>query len=145
MTDLPEILPNLEHNVALNASTIEGCGGRAEAAALTWGGSERDSDPRFGRGGRYKLIIVADPLYDDNHPALLAGAIDEHLSLDSGARVLIMVPQRDEITKELLAILRDTLASGPTPLVCSDESIVPGQDDWGDDGVDDSTPSNDLP
>lgn len=58
LTDLPEILPNLAHNTSLNLSTIEACGGRAEAAALTWGGGEDDSDPRFARGHSYKVSSI---------------------------------------------------------------------------------------
>jgi hypothetical protein len=76
--------------------------------------------------------MVADPLYDDNHPLLLTSAIDEQLALNSSSRVLIMVPQRDEITKGLLKCLRKELVSRLSPLVCLEESMVQGQDDWGD-------------
>lgn len=86
-----------------------------------------------------QLIIVADPLYDDDHPALLASAIDEQLALSPEARVLVMVPQRDEITKGLLETLRGELARRPSSLFCLEESIVDGQDDWGDDHDDDET------
>jgi len=52
---------------------------------------------------------------------------------------LIMVPQRDETTKGLLAALRIQMAQQRTPLVCVEESIVAGEDDWGhNDGDDDS-------
>lgn len=76
-------------------------------------------------------MIVADPLYDDNHPGLLAGAIDEQLSLSASARAMIMVPQRDAVTVKLLSALQDELASKPAPIVCLEETIVAGQDDWG--------------
>ncbi len=82
---------------------------------------------------------MADPLYDDDHPALLTSAIDEQLELSSAARVLVMVPQRDKITKGLLATLRNELAQRPNPLLCFEESMVNGQDDWGDDHDDDET------
>jgi hypothetical protein len=84
---------------------------------------------------------VADPLYDDDHPALLATAIDEQLALNPDARVLIMVPQRDETTKGLLANLRGELSRQPNPLSCMKEDIVDGQDDWGNEHDDDETPS----
>ena len=77
-----------------------------------------------------KLVIVADPLYDDDHPALLASAIDEQLGLDSDARVLVMVPQRDETTKGLLVKLKGELSRQSNPFVCIQEDIVSGQDDW---------------
>jgi hypothetical protein len=76
---------------------------------------------------------VADPLYDDDHPGLLSSAIDEQLARNSNARVLVMVPQRDETTKGLLGTLRNELAQRTTPLLCLEESVVGGQDDWGHD------------
>ena len=80
---------------------------------------------------------MADPLYDDNHPQLLSQAINEQLALGAEARALIMVPQRDDVTKRLLATLREELAS--YSLCCLNENIVAGQDDWGDDNEEDET------
>jgi protein N-lysine methyltransferase METTL21C len=82
---------------------------------------------------------VADPLYDDDHPGLLSSAIDEQLAHNSNARVLVMVPQRDETTKGLLGTLRNELAQRTTPLLCLEESVVDGQDDWGHEHDDEDT------
>ncbi|KAK0731428.1 putative methyltransferase-domain-containing protein [Lasiosphaeris hirsuta] len=139
LTDLPDIMPNLIHNAELNRSTVEGRGGSIEAAALTWGGREGESDPRFTSGNRYQLIIVADPLYDDNHPLLLTSAIDAQLSLDADARVLVMIPQRDDTTKRLTDALRVAMAAQDRPLVCVEEDMVAGEDDWAEGDQDDST------
>ncbi|KAI7782542.1 hypothetical protein LA080_013178 [Diaporthe eres] len=122
LSDLPEIVPNLAHNAEKNLSTVRERGGSLASGALTWGGDEDEIDP---------AVIVADPLYDDNHPGLLAGAIDEQLSLDTNARAMIMVPQRDAVTARLLSALREEMASKPTPVVCLEETIVAGRDDWG--------------
>ncbi|KAK4193448.1 putative methyltransferase-domain-containing protein [Podospora australis] len=138
LTDLPEIMGNLEHNASLNRALVEERGGKVETAPLMWGGSEEDVDPKFRSGKRYELIIVADPLYDDDHPALLAGAIDEQLARNADARVLVMVPQRDEITKGLLRTLRSQLGQQANPLACHQENIVAGEDDWGDGNEDDT-------
>ncbi|KAK0670759.1 putative methyltransferase-domain-containing protein [Cercophora samala] len=138
LTDLPDIMSNLEHNASLNRALVEERGGKVEAAPLTWGGSEEEVDPRFRSGKRFELIIVADPLYDDDHPALLASAIDEQLALNPNARVLVMVPQRDEITKGLCKTLRAELGKQTSPLICHHENIVAGEDDWGDGNNDDS-------
>ncbi|KAK3329448.1 putative methyltransferase-domain-containing protein [Apodospora peruviana] len=141
LTDLPIIMSNLAHNAYLNRDTIAKCGGRVDSAALTWGGGEEDSDPRFKALNRYQLVIVADPLYDDDHPALLASAIDQQLCFGSDGRALVMVPQRDETTKKLLAALRTELTQQSSPLVCVEESIVAGEDDWDDNADhDDSEP-----
>lgn len=158
LTDLPNIMPNLAYNADLNRKTIELHGGRIDTALLTWGGEGSEVDTRFRTTNHYKvrskqlesfmldlcannrhyqLIIVADPLYDDDHPALLAGTINEQLSLSSDSRVLVMVPQRDETTKGLLVTLRTEMLHHRSPLVCEEENIVAGEDDWGDDGDDD--------
>ncbi|KAK4242643.1 hypothetical protein C8A03DRAFT_39984 [Achaetomium macrosporum] len=139
LTDLPNIIPNLAHNASINREVVEGRGGRVEVAPLTWGGAAHEIDPRFRAMHRYQLIIVADPLYDDEHPTLLATAIDEQLALSSDARVLVMVPQRDDITKGLLRTLREELMRRPSPLLCLEERIVDGQDDWGEEHGDDDT------
>lgn len=81
---------------------------------------------------------MADPLYDDEHPGLLAGAIDEQLSLDQEARAMIMVPQRDNTTIKLLANFRSEMTSKINSLVCLEETVVAGQDDWGGDGDEDA-------
>ncbi|KAK4451768.1 putative methyltransferase-domain-containing protein [Podospora aff. communis PSN243] len=141
LTDLPSILPNLSHNAQLNASTLAPRGGTATAASLTWGSTSADEvDPRFIKGETYELIIVADPLYDDNHPTLLASTIHTQLAVTSTARVLLMVPLRDGITKRLLGELKTELSTRSVPLVSMQERMVSGRDgDWRDDGDDDET------
>ncbi|KAM7207726.1 putative methyltransferase domain containing protein [Naviculisporaceae sp. PSN 640] len=139
LTDLPNIMPNLAYNADLNRKTIELHGGRIDTAPLTWGGEDDEVDARFRTTNHYKLIIVADPLYDDDHPALLAGTISDQLSLSSDSRVLVMVPQRDETTKGLLATLRAEMQQQRSPLICEEENIVAGEDDWGDNGDDDDS------
>lgn len=42
LTDLPDIVPNLDFNVARNRPTIELLGGSVEAGELTWGGTGED-------------------------------------------------------------------------------------------------------
>lgn len=134
LSDLPEIVPNLAHNVQVNRPTIEARGGSVEAGALTWGGEEDEIDEvLFPNKNTFKIIIVADPLYNDDHPGLLAGAVDEQLALDDDARVMVMVPQRDATTVKLLSTFRDEMASKSNSLVCLNESVVAGQDDWGGD------------
>lgn len=45
LSDLPEIMPNLAHNVQANQPMIAGLGGSVESGALTWGGDEDEIDP----------------------------------------------------------------------------------------------------
>lgn len=79
------------------------------------------------------MVIAADPLYDDDHPALVARAIHEQMSLQPGARALVMVPLRDETTKKLLAAFCKELTHQSRPFVRVEASIEKGQDDWGGD------------
>lgn len=78
-----------------------------------------------------QIILAADSLYDDDHPELLAGAIDDYLSIDPHARALVMVPQRDDITIGLISAFRDLMAAKCPSLICLEESLEFGQDDWG--------------
>lgn len=139
LSDLPEIMPNLTHNVDVNQPTIQARGGSAETGALTWGGQEDEIDNvLFPNKNQFKIIIVADPLYNDDHPGLLAGAIDEQLLLDVDARAMVMVPQRDATTVKLLSKFRHEMASKLHPFVCLEETVVAGQDDWGGDEDEDA-------
>jgi Predicted methyltransferase len=55
LTDLPNIIPNLAHNVSLNKELVESRGGVVEAAPLTWGGTAEEIDPRFYTHNRYQV------------------------------------------------------------------------------------------
>ena len=58
LTDLPAILPNLEHNAELNRAVWEAHGGRVEVAALTWGADETESSSvRFKALHQYEVNI----------------------------------------------------------------------------------------
>ncbi|KAK6074158.1 hypothetical protein SCUP515_06548 [Seiridium cupressi] len=132
LSDLPNIMPNLTHNIETNRKAIESLGGTVEAGALTWGSPE-DDDEIFVEKNQFKIILIADPLYDDDHPALLASAVNDHVSHDEQARVVVMVPLRDKTTRRLLSELRGNLAEGERALVCLEEHTLMGQDDWGED------------
>ncbi|KAH6657876.1 S-adenosylmethionine-dependent methyltransferase-like protein [Truncatella angustata] len=133
LSDLPNIVPNLSHNIEKNSEVIEALGGQVEAGDLTWGGHLEDNDDMFTKKNQFKIILIADPIYDDNHPALLASAVHDHLAQTEDARVVAMVPMRDDTTRRLLAKFRDFLADGKRPLACLEEHRLMGQDDWGED------------
>jgi hypothetical protein len=69
-------------------------------------------------------------MYDDDHPALLASAISEHLALGSDSRAVVMVPRRDATTGRLLESFRQAMLDLDTPLFCEEEDELAGQDDW---------------
>ncbi|KAJ2898072.1 Protein-lysine N-methyltransferase EFM2 [Zalerion maritima] len=160
LTDLPspEIISNLSRNISANLPLIESRGGSVSCAPLTWGdnvlllppnfhsppesssppSSPPSSEPKDAKeelvavpNHSFPLILVADPLYDAPHPALLSSCITTHLSLSSAARCIAMVPLRDEATRGLLAsFLSEMSRCEPIPFVLVDEGSVRGQDDW---------------
>ncbi|KAI1209748.1 S-adenosylmethionine-dependent methyltransferase-like protein [Annulohypoxylon truncatum] len=133
LTDLPSIMANLGFNIERNRSTIEILGGGVESGALTWG-SDEDNAERFGEKNQFKIVLAADPLYDDDHPELLSSAIHDHLMIDNDARAVVMVPQRDLVTKRLIAKFLSIMASSDLKVL--EEHTLAGQDDWDEDGED---------
>ncbi|KAF9875899.1 hypothetical protein CkaCkLH20_06831 [Colletotrichum karsti] len=134
LSDLPEIMDNLRHNVEANRATVEKLGGSLDAGALTWGGSGEDEVDQdfFDKNHQFKVVLAADPMYDDNHPGLLVGAFHEQLSLEEDARAVVMVPLRDETTKKLLKTFREVMSQQGRPLTCIEEGTLDGRDDWGE-------------
>ncbi|KAI3322708.1 putative methyltransferase-domain-containing protein [Xylariaceae sp. AK1471] len=132
LSDLPDIMTNLDFNIDRNRATVERLGGKVGSGSLIWG-SEDGNDPRFSRKNEFNVILAADSIYDDDHPDLLSSAIHEQLldSLDS--RAIVMVPIRDQITKRLIAQFRSAMNDGTLPLVILEEHALTGQDDWGED------------
>ncbi|KAI1082031.1 putative methyltransferase-domain-containing protein [Whalleya microplaca] len=132
LTDLPTILPNLTFNVQRNRQVIEALDGNVDSGVLVWG-SDDDNAELFTKKNQFKIILVADPLYDDDHPNLLSSTIHEHLAHDKNARAIVMVPQRDATTKRLTTAFRSCMASGESGLTVLEEHILVCQDDWDED------------
>ncbi|GFP56657.1 protein-lysine N-methyltransferase EFM2 [Trichoderma asperellum] len=109
LSDLPNIVPNLKDNMEKNKDLVES------------------------RGGSMSVVLVADPLYDDDHPALLASAICQNLALGSESRAVVMVPMRDETTRGLLESFKQAMLDLETPLFLEEEKKLDGEDDWGED------------
>jgi len=157
LSDLPNIIPNLTFNVEKNRETVESEDGRVDVGALTWGGDEDEIDQeRFGEHHQFdvsprdsqssllhstqkltksQIVLAADPLYDDNHPELLASTIDKYLRTDRDARVLVMVPMRDRCTKGLWEEFHRKMTQ--RSLFPGKSGIVTSGDDWFVDNEDD--------
>lgn len=130
LTDLPDIVTNLAYNVEINRPTVEALGGRIDSGALIWG-SDEGSAERFARKNQFKIVLAADPLYDDDHPELLSSAIRAQLMEDADARAVIMVPQRDLTTRKLVA--KFVMAMEASGLTVLEKHTLVGQDDWDED------------
>ena len=128
LTDLPEIVPNLEQNARSNSEAITSCGGTASAAVLDWTRpSELELDSFDGSPNSFPLIVVADPIYSSDHPRMLVDAIKCHLSEDENARLVIELPLREAYADERQD-LRDRLAGIGLRIIEQGEEV--GYDDW---------------
>ncbi|KAI2616026.1 hypothetical protein GGR54DRAFT_649679 [Hypoxylon sp. NC1633] len=97
-------------------------------------GSDNGNAERFTSPKQFKIVLAADPLYDDDHPELLTSAICAHLMDDSDARAVVMVPQRDLITKKLVSRFLSVMAASDLTVI--EAHTLLGQDDWDGDGED---------
>jgi len=76
------------------------------------------------------LILISDPLYDVDHPELVAEVIAKHLKPSSPSRVLAAVPLRDETTRKMKdSFVKQLLHLGFEPIVQEEEICY---DDWDD-------------
>lgn len=136
LTDLPEIVPNLELNIRANRTVLIGSTIEAkepEASVLDW------SDPGSFVAGTttdpphsphaFPLILAADPIYSSDHPRLLVNAIGYHLNKSTNARVVLEMPLRDAYAKERKDLRQRMDSLG---LVVADEGEEIGYDDWAD-------------
>lgn len=57
LSDLPEIMPNLQHNIEVNRDVIQSLGGSLDSGVLTWGGASEDevNQELFGKTNEFKV------------------------------------------------------------------------------------------
>ncbi|KAM3425194.1 hypothetical protein BST61_g7152 [Cercospora zeina] len=129
MTDLPEIVPNLQHNAQLSAEAIGLHGGKIDCSVLDWTqpGVFFLDGVHTGQAHTFSLIFAADPIYGPEHPRLLAQAISHHLTEDNDARVVVEMPLRDAYVTEREAFRQAMSDIGLTLLEDGQET---GFDDW---------------
>ncbi|KAK7624129.1 hypothetical protein IWX50DRAFT_671236 [Phyllosticta citricarpa] len=95
LTDLPEIIENVDRNIESNRDILEQHNGNAFSAILDWTApSAMMLSPRAVKHAHHKgdskfdLILAADPLYSPEHPGLLVQTIAFWLSRVESARVV---------------------------------------------------------
>jgi predicted nicotinamide N-methyase len=127
LTDLEEILPNLNRNVLANNKAIEWAGGTATTAVLDWETPEAIDGPST-QEKKYPVILAADPLYSPEHPSLLVQTIQGWLSTEVSAMVVIELPLREAYKPEIEDLRQRLLDIG---LVLKEQGEESGRDDWG--------------
>ncbi|RAL05451.1 S-adenosylmethionine-dependent methyltransferase [Aspergillus ibericus CBS 121593] len=124
LTDLPDIVPNLAHNAALNVELLNRTGGAVTTGVLDWSVTP---EPLPTAEEQYDLILAADPLYSPNHPKWLVDTITPWLSRGLDARVVLEMPLRDAYLPQVQE-LRERM--GQLGLAVVDEGEEIGYDDW---------------
>lgn len=119
LTDLPEILPNLEKNIELN-----NC--KSESEVLDWTDCSSFIEKRG--NAKYKTVVIADPIYSSEHPTYVVNMMERFLDHCSEAKILLQIPIRKTFEAER-AKLWDLLDE--RKLKVFDERIVDGFDDFG--------------
>lgn len=127
LTDLPEIVLNLQRNVDANAGIAAGSG-CLNVKVLDW---REIPEPLPQEGDKFDLVLAADPLYSKEHPGLLVGMIRVWLKKSKFARVVVEMPLREGYQAERDDFKGKMLKSG---LGILEEGIETGYDDWGTGG-----------
>jgi predicted nicotinamide N-methyase len=142
LTDLLDIADNLLFNVEKNAPTVAEFGGNISSGVLDWREPDQALEvvpvKKFSVSSfekvpgiltnNWQIVLAADPLYDDDHPALLANVVQKFLQDDEASRALIAIPMRDNTTIALSEKLSNLMTENGFLVDCSGEEIC--QDDW---------------
>ncbi len=92
LTDLPFILPNLQHNIEQNASLVESTGSTNTAGALDWS----EDTAIEAEEEKYDVILAADSLYAPEHSGWVVRTVEQYLRKGDRSRVFVELPLRPE-------------------------------------------------
>ncbi|KAF3310887.1 hypothetical protein TWF173_009126 [Orbilia oligospora] len=130
LTDLPEIVPNLQRNVELNNTSIPSPI-TVTTGVLDWRLQPSANTEREGEESRYPLIIAADPLYSPEHPTLLSTVVEGWLERSNTARFIVELPLRKLFGGEVSDFKNLMAEKGFSVLEEGEENA---RDDWGESG-----------
>ncbi|PWW76438.1 hypothetical protein C7212DRAFT_357374 [Tuber magnatum] len=121
LTDLPDIVPNLQHNADTNSAP----GTAVSVSVMDW---REGIDEVVSEGEKYDLVLAADPLYSPEHPGLLVGMVGKWLKKGRHGRVVVEMPLRDGYSSERGEFRSRMEKAG---LGVRSEGVEAGVDDWG--------------
>lgn len=124
LTDLPEIVPNLAHNAALNVELLNRTGATVTTGLLDWSVTP---SPLPIAEEQFDVILAADPLYSPKHPKWLVDTIKPWLSRALDARVVVEMPLRDAYLPQVKEFRQ---RMGELGLAVVEEGEEVGYDDW---------------
>ncbi|KAG9245504.1 putative methyltransferase-domain-containing protein [Calycina marina] len=134
LTDLPNIIDNLQYNVDQNSATVSSNGGSIKCKVLDWKNEEHAAQTIGDQ--TFEIVVAADPMYDDDHPLLVANMIAKYLKEEKTSAALVAVPMRDKNTKAMYRDFVDMMRERDMQL--KDQGGINFMDDWGtagDEGV----------
>jgi predicted nicotinamide N-methyase len=104
LTDLVPVVSGLRKNVSLNKSLLASCRGRASCGVLDWKNPSRLSacneehdifeDIDALERNKASIILAADTVYDEDHPAMLARVVQTWLKSGPNSRFIVAYPLR---------------------------------------------------
>jgi predicted nicotinamide N-methyase len=124
LSDLPDIVPNLSRNLAINAELIKSNDGTVSSRALDW--ADTSCEPSC-EDDKFPVIVAADPIYSPEHPQLLVRTILRWLRQDADSVVIIELPLREHYLAERDE-LKSLMKGGGLALEAEGEEV--GHDDW---------------
>ncbi|EEP78046.1 conserved hypothetical protein [Uncinocarpus reesii 1704] len=124
LTDLPEIVPNLAHNVSLNHELLLKTGSAVTTGVLDWS-IQGQAEPE--NREKYDIILAADPLYSPDHPRWLVQTIQRWLRPGRESRVVLEMPLRDAYLSQVNELKKRMRRIGLMILADGEET---GHDDW---------------
>ncbi|KAK3110071.1 hypothetical protein LTR53_016022 [Teratosphaeriaceae sp. CCFEE 6253] len=129
LTDLPPLLPQLQANVALNRDALARCGGAAAAGFLDWSAPDEHIFARTSDAVafRARVILAADTVYSEEHPALLTQAVVARLERGPRARLVMCYPLRIGYLDHIRDLWQRLETAG---LVCVQEGREMLEESW---------------
>lgn len=122
LTDLPEIIPNLNKNIDVNRG-LTPANVKVHSRVLDW---SDESDVPADRDQGYQLILAADPIYSVDHPRMFTSTVERWLHPGAGSRFILELPLRQGYDNERQE-LRQRLQSF---MEVVEEGEDVGHDDW---------------
>jgi predicted nicotinamide N-methyase len=97
LTDLPEIVPNLQHNAERNRELVQSHCGCLSVMPLDWSDTDETAPDQH---QQYPVILAADPSYSSEHPKLLSQTVKKWLRRTADAMFIVELPLREGYHQE---------------------------------------------
>ncbi|KAH8813315.1 putative methyltransferase-domain-containing protein [Xylogone sp. PMI_703] len=130
VTDLPDIQSNLQVNVRKNEALVVEQGGSLQCEALDW--MNPPEKLTGSKSNSFKIVLASDPLYDEEHPELVANMIARYQFRDQNSRAIVAVPMRDKATIKMAQKLVSHMNENGHELLQEGQGNL--YDDWEENG-----------